>query len=276
MTNIPHRCTAFLLLISFTFSIIGPVEIFAASQDQPAGYLMLVTRHAGLEIRIDNQAVGFSPAGAFKLTEGLHKVSVQHPDRVNWFEEDWFADVRILANDTLRVPVVFKKSYSINSQPFGAAASNGREILGETPIFFKLHEDEIAQITLSHEGFRDTTFTIGQDDQRFYSITMSAVKTPLRFTADTKSPDRHGSRARVVLFSAAALALVSGGLSLYFRNRGNDKYNSYLNTGDPDLIEKYYSEAQHFDRLAAVSFGVFQVSFITSFYLLLKEANKGK
>ncbi len=278
MINTPIRCVALILLISFAFPIICPGEIFSAPGivvNEPTGYLMLLTQHVGLEIKIDNQFVGATPGSVFELTEGLHKVSVQHPDRRNWFEEDWFADVRILPNDTLRVPVVFKKSFSINSQPFGALVS-GNRVLGETPIFFKLAENEMTQITLSKSGYRDTTFTIGQDDQRFYNIAMSVARAPIRFAPATDNPDERRSRSKVILYSAAGLALVSGGLSLYFRSRGNDKYDSYLNTGDPELIEKYYRDAEHFDRLAAVSFGVFQVSFVTSFYMLLKEANKEK
>lgn len=274
------KCTAAILLLSFTLSAAFPFEIAAAAQEKPvqeaSGYLMLITRHVGLQIKIDNRPVGVTSGGVFKLKEGLHKVHIEHPDHTNWFEEDWVADVQILANDTLRVPVIFKRSYSINSQPYGAAVSLDGAAMGETPIFFKLAEDEIKQVTLSKAGFRDTTFTIGQSEQRFFNIELTAAKMPITLSLESASKDKIGSRSKVILYSTAALALVSGGVALYFRNRGNDRYDSYLKTGDPRLMEKYYNDARRFDRLAAVSFGVFQISFVASFYLFLKEANKGK
>jgi hypothetical protein len=68
--------------------------------------------------------------------------------------------------------------------------------------------------------------------------------------------------------------VVSGVLAFYFKKRGNDAYDAYLSTGNPQEFNPAYSQAKRFDKLAAVSFGVFQVSFVASFYLFLKRANK--
>ncbi|HEX9652519.1 MAG TPA: PEGA domain-containing protein [bacterium] len=274
------KVTAVTLLLSMTLSLVLPAELCARPQqltgDEPPGYLMLLTPHAGLEIKIDNQPVGRTPDSLLTLAAGPHKVAVEHPDRVNWFEEDWFADVRILPGDTLRVPVVFRKTFSINSQPYGATVAMDGAAMGETPIFFKLTEDEIKPLTLSKTGYRDTTFTIGHDQRRFFYIALAVPKRAVDLSLKPASDDHHTSPTKLILYSASALVVLSGGLALYFRDRGNDKYNSYLNTGDPELIERYYKDAKHFDRLAAVSFGAFQISFVASFYLLLKEANKEK
>jgi hypothetical protein len=267
------KIAAAVLLCSFTLSMVFPSELWA-SADDPKGWLMLIASHAGLVVKIDNQFVGLTP-DVFELTPGLHKVVVEHPDRINWFEENWVADVQILANDTLRAPVIFKYSYSIHSQPFGATVLKGTELVGETPIFFKLPENEIAEITLSKPGYRDTTLTLGLTPQRFFDVELAAAKIPLHLALGSVNADKR-PRSRVILYSAAALTLAAGGLAFYFRSRGDDKYESYLRTGDPEFIEKYYNDAKHFDRLAAVSFGIFQISFVASFYLLLKEANRQK
>ncbi len=279
MTAILIRITAASLTVSLLLSLVLP-EIAAAQtrKSQPSqekiGYLALVTKHSGLEVRVDGKFAGFTPT-VFKLPEGLHKVALRHPDRSNWFEEDWSADVRILTGDTLRVPVVFKISFSINSQPFGAAIFLDDEAIGETPLFFKLSENESKRITLKKEGFRDTTFAIGQSEPRFYNIFLEKSSHPVEiFPAATSTELKGGSESNLLLYSTLGLTVVSGALALYFRKKGNDSYDTYLSTGNPDLFNPAYSQAKKFDRLAAVSFGVFQVSFVASFYLFLKRANK--
>ncbi|MFQ5752143.1 MAG: PEGA domain-containing protein [bacterium] len=247
---------------------------FHPLQDEP-GYLILETRYSGLEVRIDGKFIGYTPVDVVVLSTGLHQVTVSYPNPANWMDEDWLANVKIMSSDTLRVPVVFKKSYSINSNPYGATVWLEKNIIGETPIFFKLYENEVKQITLTKAGYQDTSFTIGTTKQLFFDISLRKRKNPLDQSLGVVGSDlKKSSKSKKYLYSAVGLTVVSGALALFFRKKGNAKYDLYLSTGNPEVTDKYFNEAKKFDRLSAVSFGVFQVSFIASFYLFLKRVNQ--
>ncbi|MFQ5823119.1 MAG: PEGA domain-containing protein [bacterium] len=271
---------ATILILSFSTSIISPLNSLASplqnlQESEDRGYLILETRHRNLAVQIDNKFVGFTPLDVIELSPGLHKVYVTNPNRINWLDQDWYADVRISTRDTLRIQVIFKKSYSINSQPYGATVFFENRKFGETPIFFNLNEYEVGIITLTKFGYKDTSFTIGQSELRFFNITLKPQKKALDLSQlSSKFGLSKKPQSKLYLYSTMGLSLISGALALYFRNKGNSSYNHYLETGDVELMNKYLNDAKRFDKFAAVSFGVFQVSFVVSFYLFLKQANR--
>lgn len=280
MKKVIFHFTAKILILSLFTTFVLPLNAYSFpwnyfQQAQEQGYLILETKHNGLAVRIDGKFMGFTPLPGFDLTPGTHKVTVSNPYRANWLDQDWFADVKLSPGDTLRVKPVFKKSYSINSTPFGASVFFQNQRIGETPIFFTLEENETGFLTLSKDGFVDTTFVIGQSEQRFFKIMLKPQKRPLDLSvlpSDFELDKR--PRSKKYFYSTLGLSVVSGALALYFRSKGNSSFDRYLGTGDPELMNKYFNEAKKFDRFAAASFGVFQVSFILSFYLFLKQANR--
>lgn len=280
MKKVIHHFTAKILLLSIITTCVLPLNAYAferknSQETQEQGYLILETKHKGLAVRIDDKFMGFTPLPGFDLFPGTHQVTVSNPYRANWLDQDWFADVRLSPGDTLRVKPIFKKSYSINSTPFGASVFFKNQKIGETPIFFTLAENETGALTLSKDGFVDTTFVIGQSEQRFFKIVLKPQKRPLDLSVlPSEFEYDKRPRSKKYFYSTLALSVVSGTLALYFRNKGNSSFDHYLDTGDPELMNKYFNDARKFDRFAAISFGVFQVSFIFSFYLFLRQANR--
>ncbi len=268
------RSIALFLIVCFILASLPKLALARSHPVRDEGYLSLQTKHKGLEVQVDGQFVGYTSDEVITLTEGTHKVTVRHPDRSNWLDEDWFANVRIQPGDTLRVPVVFKKSYSINSRPYGASVYLEDEYIGETPIYFQLLENEVGKVRISKSGFKKKVLTVGDSEQQFFDVTLKRKPTAVDTTVTKKGDDLQDSNFKVYLYSAIGLAAVSGGLALYFRNEANNKFDQYQNTGDPELFETFFDDAERYDRYAAISFGVFQASFIASFYLLLKEANR--
>lgn len=268
--------SAVISIMSLSFSIIAPGLVYAqlnapALQTQDTGYLLLQSDHKGLVVKIDGELIGYTPVEVISLSAGAHEIHVSHPNRANWLDRDWLKEIDIIAGDTLRVKVAFERSYSIHSQPFGAAVFLADRKIGETPLFFNLNEGEIKEVTLTKEGFRDTTFSVGLTDEQFFDIALKPVTQSVAVPLDKKNKQ---SNSKLYLYSAIGLSVVSGVTALYFRSRANDKYESYLQTGNPARFNAFYDDARKFDRYAAISFGTFQISFIVSFYLFLKEANR--
>lgn len=258
-------------------SLAGTLSVMLEKQLADDGYLILQTRHKGLEIRVDQRLIGYTSDSVIVLSAGTHRVVVRHPNRSNWLDEDWFADIEVSEGDTLRLTVIFKKSYSINSKPYGASVFLEQEYIGETPIYVKLYEHEIKNVRLVKQGFEEKKIVIGNSDQQFFDVALQPDKAALDLSLQKVERDlRSHSKTKLYLYSTIGLAAVSGALALYFRNRANDRFERYRGTGNPELIDRFFNDAKKYDRYAAVSFGVFQVSFIVSFYLLLKQANRKK
>ncbi|MFQ5602392.1 MAG: PEGA domain-containing protein [bacterium] len=263
-----------LFLQLFRMDAIGAQQEPSLSIQKPTGYLILETRHAGLAVTIDKKFMGYTPQNSIALAAGVHSVVVEHPDKTEWLSEDWIREVNIIPDDTLRVPVLFKVTYSINSDPFGAALFFNNVFVGKTPFYLKLMEQETRSIKLSKPGYRDTTLTLGKNDQTFFRVALQPAEKAVQFSKESLSLDyRKKAKSKVLLYSMVGLTLVSGAFSLYFKGKGNHRFDLYRGTGNPALMERYYNDAQKFDRISAVSFGVFQVSFVASFYLFLKQAN---
>lgn len=271
------KITTLFVLFFFTLQLIFSTNLSAGHKKQAIqenhGNLVLLTRHHGLTVKVDGELAGYTPLEALTLTPGLHKIQVANPFQSNWLDQDWFANVQIQANDTLKIKVIFKKSYSVNSTPYGAQVYFKNKYLGETPLFFTLNEDETGELKLSKMGFRDTTLVIGKTEQRFFKIQLEPIKR-FKGILTSKGKMERRPKSRKLMYASLAVSAVSGALALYFRDQGNENFNRYLQTGNPELMDRYFNNAKKFDRLAAISFGVFQVSFILSFYLFLKQANR--
>lgn len=250
----------------------GPRPEYPADED---GYLMLETKHEGLEVKIDGRFIGITPLGYIALPPGLHKVRISPPLPGNWLDAGWLENVRVSPADTLRVPVVFETSYSIRSTPYAAKVLLDTDEIGQTPIFFKLFENERKYVTLLKHGFADTTFAVGLAEKRFFDIKLKRRVEDIEISrAAINDKLRNSSQSKLRLYAAGGLALVSGALALYFRGKGNGRYDRYRSTGEPGAADRFFADAKRYDRFAAAAFGVFQVSFVASFYFFLKDANR--
>lgn len=276
MQNQFVRITGLILIFCFSFSVLTSQILVAKQNSEIAreewGYLKVITKHTGLAVKVDGNLLGFTQLEVQTLKPGRHKVRVSHPSPATWFDQDWTSEIEILTGDTLTIEILFKNSYSIHSQPFGASVLLNNGEIGETPTFFKLDENRTGVVTLSKAGYRDTTFTVGKSEQQFFDIQLKNKKEIADLNLASGEPALK-KRSKHLLFAAMGVSLVSGALGIYFRNKGDDKFEEYLGSGNPARFNKSFDNAKKFDRYAGVAFVAFQVSFLASFYLFLKNVN---
>lgn len=262
-----------VVVLMVCFNLYGTMPELLLAQEAPQqadrGYLNIVTKRSGLEVRIDGELAGFTPLGLQELPAGLHEIHVVHPDRLIWLDQDWVEEVEVPANDTVDVDVSFMRSFSINSKPYGAAASLDGALVGETPVFFKLDGGEIGQVTLSKPNYRDTTFVVGNSDVSFFDVVLQSTNLDIQMKIQAAAQKQRSTNKSRFLTSVG-VSVVSGAVALYFREKADGRYDRYLETGNPEKFEALYDDAKKFDKFAAVSFGVFQVSVVFSFFSFLK------
>ena len=261
-----------LFFVLFSAHLVDAGSLTKLSPPEEKGYLLIHTRHSGLEVFIDGQVAGLTPLRIQSLGAGIHQIKVNPPDELNWLSNAWVKNVGVTAGDTTKIQVLFQRIYTIHTDPFGAEVLMDNLKIGETPFYLKLFENEWKNITLIKEGFRDTSIAVGLSDQEIFRVKLQQRDKKRDELIRIQSIHK-ARKAKKLIYSGFALALLSGGLALYFRGKANDRFDRYRSTGNPRVFNKSLDDAKKFDKFAAVSFGVFQVSFVFSFVMFLKHNN---
>jgi len=208
-----------------------------------------------------------------KLRAGKHRVTVSPPNKYNWLARAWSDEVMVTHGDTTAVQAVFTRSYAIRSEPFGAAVYMDGVHIGTTPFQLTLPENEAKNLTLTRTGYLDTTFAVGMSDRVLFDVSLRQARHISEQLLNQARPGASPT-VRKLIYAGVGLAAFSGGMALYFRSRANDRFDRYKRTGNPALFNKFYDDARKFDKFATGSFAVFQVSFIATFALFLRELNR--
>jgi hypothetical protein len=278
LKNAGHRTISTFLIWTFSLPLYGDAILLAGhgttSIPQPRyGHLVIHTRHSGLEVVVDGMFFGRTPLPPLSLPAGNHQILVSHPRRGSWMAQDWWQDIRIFEQDTLKLDVVFKMSYTIRSEPYGAdVLVEGRKV-GETPMYYQLNDDRIEQITITKKGFDDSTLVIGDAGKSSYDIDLAPSSKPsdIPGLAGVASETVQTTRRNpTILYAGATAALVTGALAFYLKKRANDNYDKYLKTGDSEQFSQYYDDANRYDNYFRLSFVGFQVSLVFTVLSFMK------
>jgi hypothetical protein len=92
-------------------------------------------------------------------------------------------------------------------------------------------------------GVLNTTFKLKGDDDKFSRRNLSLFGS-------------NGERSHVLTYASIGLGVVAGGLSYYFYNQGNTKYDEYEAATKKQEAVDLYDEAQGNDTKALISAGI--------------------
>jgi hypothetical protein len=157
----------------------------------------------------------------------------------------------------------------VNSIPFNATVSYQDSILGTTPIFISIPVPGATVVQIKKAGYQDYSLQL-DEKVHAYQIQLQPVSESQSAVTYLKHETRQKYSFRKKLACTTLITSILSGLTtIYLREAADEQYQHYLNTGHPDQMEKFYDQSQHLDTLTGISYAVFQISFITSIYLLL-------
>ena len=143
-------------------------------------------------------------------------------------------------------------------------------MLGQTPLYLKLEPQEEVQIIIEMAGYIQEKTTIDKNSPQNIKILLKPTNPAQHISAsDPEIKSKTSSKKN--LYISSSIAVISGLASFYFRKQGDKAYEKYLAQGEPSAIKKYYDRAEMYDTYSAISFGAFQLSFLTSAYLFIKN-----
>jgi len=238
------------------------------------GFITLTSKINNLTIYLDSLRLGYTPIYYAPIDTGKHTLLVLNPKRLNWAEQDWQREFVIFPDDTINFEIEFKSFYYINSIPHGAQVIHNGKVQGETPLIVSLKQNSNDLLIIRKEGYLDSAIRVHEHIKHFFNVKLQGDEISEeergRFTVAMKP--RH-TRRKIITYSTIGLSIVSGLGSIYLQKKADQKYDEYMNAGDPLQMDRLYHDTKRLDTYASISYGLFQVSFIASIYLFLTGKN---
>lgn len=271
-----------ICIISFLLN--SPLILFSAEKSNSMidssqskttkGFITVTSKVDSLIVYLDSLLLGDTPIYDAEIDTGKHTLSVLNPKRSNWVEQDWERDFTIVPNDTQSFEIEFKQFYYINSIPHAAHVFYNDKLQGLTPIIVSLNPQSNDLLIIRKEGYLDFATRLHEHSERFFNVKLKVDKISKqeksRFAVVMK---HHHTRRKVITYSTIGLSIVSGLSSIYFQKRADEKYDEYMNAGDPNQMDRLYQDTKRLDKYASISYGIFQASFVLSIYLFLTGRN---
>ncbi len=214
----------------------------------------------GASVFINSEYIGLTPLYNFKIKPGTYILKLKNPQITDWLEQDFVQKIEVRSGDTLNFFISFEKFIKINSIPFSAEIVLGDSVIGTTPSVFKLKDIIGKRLKIKKQGYDEAEIFIDGKTKKF-EITLTPRKG-----AETELRTEHKSRLNIVL-PVAGLSLANGILSIYFKSKADALYNEYIQTGDPEKLNK----VKQYDKISSITLIIFEITAIIAIYTLMKE-----
>lgn len=219
-------------------------------------------------VRIDSILVGRTPLTDIEVSAGSHLIHVAPPKGGVWNYEDKFIEILVAEGEDTTLSIQFDRPVFINSIPYGAHLRTNHEHIGITPLYVPFESNSGASFQIVKEGYEPYQFVLDKPDpiiaklKRKEGYTEQEKKKPRFFGL---MPKKHVKSK----FTLLALTVAAHWTSFYLKNRADQKYDDYLQTADPQLMNKYWDETKKFDRLSEISLGVSYVALTGLIYMVI-------
>jgi PEGA domain len=252
-------------VLLFLVSSLHPSSVEAADSTAAVkASITVMTLPDSALLTVDSLVVGRTPLTVDSLAPGRHRLRLVHPDFSNWLTDPIEDTVHVLAGERRTLRYRFDEGRSLVSFPSGAEVFLGDSLLGSTPLtILPGHTRGMSPVRLHKNGFSDAIADFSLATRGVVSISLTPEVEGIALPEENLAGGRWFPR----LIVPGALAVLSGGLSAYFKVKADNHQTAYLATGD--LSEQ--SERERLDTLAAVFLVAMQASVVFLITFLVSE-----
>lgn len=262
-----------------------------AAAAQEAMVLKLIVHRPGI-VRLDGReladltgAAGPQPVPwrhcvlqIMEIPPGRHLLSLKPGDPMAlppWEEQA----VEGAAGDT--VTAVLGRPVLVTSPP-GALVRVAGEPMGPAPVRVNPVLLPGAAVNFELPGYRAVTVTgdsvlaVAREAGSFRLEMAWSGPPPASPSVAADEPRFWWQRHRALALGGS-LALLSGGVYSAFRlkDQADERFDAYLRTGNRQRQRELFDEAERLDRLTLVGWGVAEIAFLASFFLLIHQEPRG-
>ncbi len=230
------------------------------------GYLRILSSQPNLTIVVNDSTIQWRPLMIIALETGTYRLTVLHPQKGYWKSDDWTDSVRIVTDDTTQVRPLHDRTLVIRTIPFDAQVYLAEQYQGATPLHMTLPDSADGLLWIKKENYKPFARNIHDIHASPLQVTLEPVMNGLNSGKD-RSKDGNLNKRTIALM---ALTVCSGVLTTYLNHQADVYYDRYLTAGKPHDMNRFYNQAKKYDRYSGISLGLFEVSFIISFYSLVR------
>ncbi|MCB2203786.1 hypothetical protein KQI65_03490 [bacterium] len=249
-------------LIPILLTLCIPMLTHGQDIDPPqSGYISLQSEPCGADVFLGDSLLGHTPLRIDRRYGD--SVRVYFPSR-----SAWNAQVQRLPNAPLHagegvVLLRFKNTFQLRSLPHGAAVYRGDSLLGRTPLDV---DRQAGTLRLEAVGYLGVDF----DPRSTTRASALVMLQPLQEKAMHGEVQRNGSGFHLPaadILVPAGVGLLAGVAAVMLKQEADAKYDSYLSTGDEELL----SQTKKYDIYAGISLALLQLGLGYFIYRLFDE-----
>ncbi len=266
----PVVCTA-VLILTLCFRLPGLAA--NATADSAAGsghaHIVLATDIDSAHVYLDTVFAGLTPLVVDSVSPGEHRLRILPPHAESWLVHAVDDTLTLEAGQTLTLRYALREYLAVQTRPSGARVYLGDSLMGETPGLLpaELLLPE-RRLSVKKDGFEP--FSVNAADLKGSTI-QPLLKLGWQTPPLEESPYVTGlpgwSARRVGLYVSGGASVLAGIVAAYCKIAADDRQASYLESGDPAILD----ERRRLDTWAGISFALTQVGFAVFSYLLISE-----
>ena len=235
------------------------------------GFLKIDSPEFGLIVTLNDSLAGTTPLELLKIDCGPYELKISNPKKGLWKNNDWLQQINIVANDTTTVKAVFNRTIIIRSTPYDAKILLDNKHIGNTPLYFELPSSNNRLLLIKKKYFEPYRIDLFKNPVSTINVSLKPIgNLPNHFHNIQFQKEKKLQRNKKLAYALMAVAICSGLATVYFKDKAELKYNQYLTAGNVKDMNRYYADTKKFDKIYSISLGVFEVSFVLSFYFLIK------
>jgi hypothetical protein len=210
------------------------------------------------------------------VAPGKHTLTLRpdDPHFVSPYEE---VTVEGAAGDT--VGVVLGRPLLSTSPPGARVLVNGKPE-GNTPLYVNPADLVKTGVQFELEGYRsetvpgDSVLAVAEEGGAYrlelFPENVEASRIPLG------EPRSYWDNNRTLLIGGS-LALLTAGIytGLRYKDRADEIYSEYERTGSRERQDELFHKAERFDRLSLLGWGVGELAFLATFFLIIHDEPRG-
>ncbi|MBN2010767.1 hypothetical protein JW960_15580 [candidate division KSB1 bacterium] len=247
------------------------MQTFSPNLHAQNGFLRIDNYKSGYKIVLDDSVLIHTLTNVVLVDTGWHNVTVLNPRRGIWNFNDWADSIHIAINDTAVISPVFSKPLNIQSDPFDAQVFLNDSLIGTTPLHIELNADATGVIRIQKDFYTSITFLLDSLNSGTINIELPLQSNEKSlFEQSIKTEQKSVKHRQITTISLMAFTVFSGITTAYLKDQAEQRYEKYMTAGDPASMNRYLDESKRLDKYAAISMGVFEVSFTVSFISLFR------
>lgn len=159
--------------------------------------------------------------------------------------------------------------YFFNSTPFNAEVYYKDSLMGLTPVRFSTYEKLTGKILIKKSGYEKVEFNLDEYNfetgkEVFLKSLLGANENPVLENNKTSFVKK---RNLAGIIASSLLSISGGALAYNYKEKANDFYNQYVNSGNRDNLDK----SKKYDIYYGLSLALMQVSLAGLIYYLFLE-----